>query len=68
MPKIHRLWITVANIDDIYKLFESRISAFMAENGILFTQILNRFETPLRPPLRQYRGMRNSEAAVLRAL
>jgi uncharacterized membrane protein YkgB len=36
--QIHRLR-TVANINEIYKLFESRVSAFMAEHGILVTRL-----------------------------
>ena len=31
--------IAVANINEIYKLFESRVSAFMAEHGILITRL-----------------------------
>ena len=39
MPMNRRLTISIANTNDIYKLFESRLSAFMAENGILVTRL-----------------------------
>jgi uncharacterized membrane protein YphA (DoxX/SURF4 family) len=38
-PKIRRLRIVVANVNETCKLFESRVSAFMAENGILVTRL-----------------------------
>jgi uncharacterized membrane protein YphA (DoxX/SURF4 family) len=39
MLKNQRLRVAVANTNDVYKLFESRVSALMAENGILVTRL-----------------------------
>ena len=35
----HQQRITIANTREIYKLLESRVSAFMAENGVLVTRV-----------------------------